>query len=1016
LLSLFVLTPRTPVSPANEVTNNMTLRAPCSDSIPSDVVLSSVNYSVTNTPESFDGYNLFLLTEYDLFLGTSQNVLIMMDMNGNVVTEKQLDSALNYDCPVEFIDPHTILLGTEKGATIWHIETDSLEYIGFSGHHEYEYNPNNNTIFTFTRSYENIDGVDYAFDIIEEHSMDGSLVWSWNVSDFISKDWWCPYNDTLGPYRDITHSNTIYYDADEDIIYYNSRHINTFYKLNHTSKEVIWGLGEHGNFTLYDLQGNQCNNLFYHAHSVEPIDDNKFILFDNDYHNQTDEYDQISRMVEIEINETTMTANESWYYEASPEHFSKGWGDANRLPNGNRVGVWGYASILSNATSASLIEVNENHDVVWETDFNYDSRFIYGIYRMERFRYTPILSSPDDIVSSNTTIRLSWDVWYDYRNKETLPGNYTLYIDGATTQEGLFNYTKYWQPTSITIDTGFISSGTHNVTLEVDDGFRNKVSDTVNVTVSGFHIMRTGLSTIETGQTESLPTWYGYTTSNLLYNITLNSTLFEQLNWTGQNIVLSPAEINLGRYAVHFQLFNGSRLVYEDSFWLQVDPMAPPVIVPMQTSALTLTEGGTLFLVWELSDSTPNNWTILVNDAETSGDVWTLSPYILNWSVPAYPHGTYNLTLVATDLLGNWSKSESILTIIPSKLPQFLSVPQDRAIAWGIEGVSFEWATYNAESWVLRRNGTQYSNGNATSGHISIEISNWRTDEWRPSTYNLTMVLLNDNYSVADTLWLAIVADPGDPYADAVVSDRSEFYLQGENALGAPDGLFSTIYMGYANGYLTLDMGENEEIIDGAGNDFVIYASGGNYTVAVSNSLAITFTIIGTGGGNQTFDLSSSGLSEARFVKITYFDGADIEFDAIEAAHFNTPPSDTTPPTLVLEEGLYTLQKGLNSTLVWVASDETPWSYEIYVNSTLVSNNYWNGSNIEYFFEPATTGLWNVTLVVYDAFGNVAFDTVMIEVYEPSTPSNGDLSLLIGILSFGLGVIVVIAIWIKKRK
>ena len=48
---------------------------------------------------------------------------------------------------------------------------------------------------------------------------------------------------------DLTHSNSLFFDAENDILYYNARNPNTFYKINHSSSEVIWGLGEHGNFS-----------------------------------------------------------------------------------------------------------------------------------------------------------------------------------------------------------------------------------------------------------------------------------------------------------------------------------------------------------------------------------------------------------------------------------------------------------------------------------------------------------------------------------------------------------------------------------------------------------------------------------------------------------------------------------------------------------------------------------------------------------------------------------------------
>ena len=1012
---LLSLIPPIPVNmfPVNEPTPS--LREQLGIPIESDVVIERVDYTVTNNGGAFQGYTLFVLNERDRILGNNSNMVLIMDMDGNVVASKQVGSDGGANCPAEFIDPNTVLVGTQTGAALWHLGNDTLQYVGFKGHHEYEYNPNRNTIYTFNRLYLNIGGINYLFDKINEVNMTGHVIWSWNVSDFISENWWCPSHDSSGIYRDISHSNTIYYDAEEDIIYYNSRNTNTFFKLKPSTKEVLWSIGEYGDFTMYDIRGNPINHMFFHAHSVEPIDENTFILFDNDYHNQTSTLNRISRILEIKINETTKTANETWIYEASSAYFSAGWGDADRLPNGNRIGTWGYPSLPTGAPSASLIEVNDDHDVVWKLDLNYDIYHYYGVYRSERFRFTPSISSPEDVETMNSTNQVSWDVLYNFRNKRPIPGNYTFYIDGVPSQYGVFNYTKYWRPTTITIDTGLLTLGIHNLTLEIDDGYGNKVSDAVNMTVKNFNIARTGLTTIEKGQTTNLPTWSGFALSELFCNISLNGTLYDEFNWTGQEIVLDPAVISLGSHLVQLQLFNGSLRVYDDTFWLQVDPTAAPVITPMQTSTISITWGDPLILSWELSDSTPHSWSILVDDVEVNADVWSESPLLLNWDVPHYLDGEYNITLVAHDLLGQWTKSETILTVYPPSHPYFLSWPDDTTIAWGLPGISFEWETYNADTWDLLRNGTSIEDGDASSGDIEFTITDWQGGNWRPGAYNMTLVLSNLEYSASNTFWFAIVADPGDPYADAVVTDRSEWYLMGENAIGAPDGLYATIYVDYADGYLSMDMGEGEEIVDGAGYDFTVYTNPeSEYRISVCDSEFMSFLYVGTATGTASFDLSISGLEKARFVRVTYIFGPDVQLDAIVANYHNTPSMDTDSPRLTVYGDWHKVESGLNLTLLWIASDLAPWSYEVYLNSSLVTSEVWYGSNIEYLFHGTSVGWWNVTLVAYDAFGNIGVDTVMVEVYASPSPDILVI-LLVGSLGVGVAAGLVVLVLAKKR-
>ncbi|MHA1222226.1 MAG: aryl-sulfate sulfotransferase [Candidatus Heimdallarchaeaceae archaeon] len=265
----------------------------------------------------FDGFNLFVLENRSLSQDyNTTSFFLIVDMDGKIIREKEFNVSHISRSPAEFINSTTILYSEPFKVSFFNFYTNKTTVFLISGHHEYEYNPINNTIFTF-ESYEIIiNKTNYLFDKIVEYDLSGQEIWQLDTRTFISYNQWCPYHDTYGNVNDITHSNTIFFDTEENMIYYNSRNTNTFFKINHETKDIIWGLGEHGNFTLYDLNGVKKNNIFYHAHAIEKIDNSKFILFDNDYHNQTNLFNERSRIIEISINETTFTANETWTWQA----------------------------------------------------------------------------------------------------------------------------------------------------------------------------------------------------------------------------------------------------------------------------------------------------------------------------------------------------------------------------------------------------------------------------------------------------------------------------------------------------------------------------------------------------------------------------------------------------------------------------------------------------------------------------------------------------------------------------
>ena len=406
-------------------------------------------------------------------------------MNGSILLSRNVGVQGNLDTrAVEFLNSTTILFGTDHGALIWNIYTNTSFLVPCNGHHEYEYNPNKDTIFTFKAYSIDIEGTIYRFDYINEYNLTGHLVWTLDTHSFISHTQWCPMRDLYGDQAGITHSNTIFFDPEEEIFYYNPRNLNTFYKIDHKTGKIIWGLGQYGNFTLYDLEGNQQESLFFHPHAIEQIDDNKFILFDNDYHNYVDPESKESRIVELRIDETTMTAKETWVWSAPLSYYSHAVGDADRLPNGNRLGTFGTTSHPNTTIGPRLVEVNNSGHIVWELNFPNSEEFNYKIHRSERFRWSPILNAPPDLkVLLDDEVVLSWQTWYNCRTKKKMNGSYILYQDGTPIKSGSHLYEKFWRPTNLTFNLGVLEKADYNFTLVITDESGHATSDSIAIQI-----------------------------------------------------------------------------------------------------------------------------------------------------------------------------------------------------------------------------------------------------------------------------------------------------------------------------------------------------------------------------------------------------------------------------------------------------------------------------------------------------------------------------------------------------
>jgi hypothetical protein len=306
--------------------------------------------------------------------------LVFMTTDGEV---RYLQDQADVDWAVKYVSTDTLMY---QGSAVHFLSLatgDITDFPNVQGHHDAEYNPITNTFLTLNNYVKTINGTEVLFDKIVEFNDSGGVLWTWDTYEHLDLNEACLYNDTATyngeTVMDFTHCNAIQWDYSESIVYLNARHLNTFYKINMTTSEIIWACGEHGNFTLQNAEGKQVSSLWYHSHATEEVEPDVFMMFDNDFHNEIDLNDGHSRILEITLNESDMTARETWSWIAPKDYWSPYWGKVDRLPNGDRIGTFGTQTKQYNSSiGAVLVEVNSTGQVVRTWTFPIG----WGIYRV----------------------------------------------------------------------------------------------------------------------------------------------------------------------------------------------------------------------------------------------------------------------------------------------------------------------------------------------------------------------------------------------------------------------------------------------------------------------------------------------------------------------------------------------------------------------------------------------------------------------------------------------------------
>jgi hypothetical protein len=330
--------------------------------------------TISTYGNAWDGNLTFGLLHYD---SNSSNVLasylINMRTDGTLLNLRQANDSAGDYFNVKYISQDTILFEGEAGLAthFWNLTSNqTVDFPNINGyHHDICYNPVNGHFLVLKYDPRNINGTYVLHDTIEEDNSTGGVVQVWRGYDHFPLSWASKFNETWlldnTTYLDLTHCNSIMWDYQENIVYLNSRHLDTFFKINMTTGNIIWGCGKHGNFTLKTANGTVVSSLWYHSHSTQEIAPNLFMMFDNDFQNETNPNDARSRMLMISLNETSMTAQEVWSWEAPVDYWATFFGKADVLPNGDRLGTFGSFTHPYNSTiGAVIVEVNVQGQVV----------------------------------------------------------------------------------------------------------------------------------------------------------------------------------------------------------------------------------------------------------------------------------------------------------------------------------------------------------------------------------------------------------------------------------------------------------------------------------------------------------------------------------------------------------------------------------------------------------------------------------------------------------------------------
>ncbi|MFC1569683.1 arylsulfotransferase family protein [bacterium] len=353
------------------------------------------NFNITLSGETAPG-NLFLAPTKFF---SADGYLLMTNDNGDILFQEALEETVPFDFKLQ---PNGLLsygllyeyfAFTGGGYTDFFVMDSTYSVVDefqmgngyIADFHDFQYLPNGHCLL-FAYDLQPMDMSQIVEDgrpdalvagsIIQELDLDKNVVFQWRSWDYF--DLADSYNDLTLKNFDAVHINSLEV-ADDGNLIVSALALGEVTKINRQTGEIIWRLGGKNNeFTFINESEEFAPLYFMFQHDVRSLPNGNITMFDNGAAQFGREY---SRVVEYDIDINAMTATKVWEYRHNPDIFVPTMGNAQRLPNGNTLVGWGFASLKAGVPMAT--EVNASGNVVME--INCDDGF--GSYRVLRYPY-----------------------------------------------------------------------------------------------------------------------------------------------------------------------------------------------------------------------------------------------------------------------------------------------------------------------------------------------------------------------------------------------------------------------------------------------------------------------------------------------------------------------------------------------------------------------------------------------------------------------------------------------------
>ena len=527
--------------------------------------------------------------------------------------------------------------------------------------------------------------------------------------------------------------------------------------------------------------------------------------------------------------------------------------------------------------------------------------------------------------------------------KDPNPSVYYLYKDGILVESNSWTNT-----TQIYVNLDSLNYGTYNYTLIIRDIYNNSNFDIVIITIyfetvnpiieqyNDFNFML--------GTTGHNLTWNPKDSNPGVYYLYKDGALVESNSWSNvTQIYVNLDSLNYGVYNYTLIVLDYYNNTVQNTVLVTVyhETVNPALEQYLDISFQLGSTGHNL--TWNPKDSNPGVYFLYKNGALVESNSWTNTTQVYV-DLDLLGYGVYNYTIVVLDYYNNTVQNTVMVTIYYENVNPILEQYDDFSFLEGTLGYSITWHPKDSNPGVynLYRNGMKITSGywdNSTSVFISFNFFAY-------GVYNYTLVVFDYyNNSVTDTVIVTIYHELVEPEINTINDFTMEVgslaYDQEWNPGDEHPGSF---YL-YRN------------------NELIMSSTWDNTTTipVYLNNLAI-----------GTYNFTLVILDSYNNTKITSFT-ANIVFDL-------------TNPIIMGTSQLGVTENIDQINLTWYVTEKSDYNYSILINGNLVEVGVATpNAPIVYTYNINQNGIYNITVLIFDAYGNSASYSTTLTVNKPIT-------------------------------